>query len=347
MPRTGKYDHLKTLEDIQNFIDCNNIQSFKEIHDKYPALKARLYKLGYRSNDLKLAIAPQKDWSKYNTLEDFQNFIAEHNIKNRTQLERGEYSGLFIRAIKLGLANDLKYIEAPRKDWSFIKDINDVQKFIEEHHIQNAKELYAMFPGIYNKMNTLHLDKSQLRFPNPLRQDISMLNCIQDFQNYIYVHNIKSLQEFKQYHSGVLSRLYNLKLSTSQLKFELSNQSRSELLVMNFLDLTQVQYVKQKQFDDLPKLRFDFYLPEQKIAIECQGEQHIMTIDYWGGEERFKNRLLNDSLKVEYCKNHNIKLFKFYLFNKKCTYKLLGSLSEYEFIDFNVFMYNLLKFVIK
>lgn len=347
MPKRGKYDNLKTLEDIQKYIDELEIKSFNEIHKKYPALKARLYKLGYRSNDLKLDKPPQKDWSSYNTLEDFQKFINEHNIQNRTQFEKGEYSGLYTRAVNLKINDKLHYLGPTRKNYSFISSIEDIQNFIYEHNIQNNKELVSKFPGIFNKMTRLKIDKSKLIYPNQLRQNLSCLNTIQDFQSYIYAHNIKSLQEFKRNYSGVLARLYNLGLSTSLLDFELSNQSYSEMIVTNFLDLAKVDYVKQKQFNDLPKLRFDFYLTKYNIAIECQGEQHLIAVDYWGGEDGLRKRKERDNMKVNYCKRNGIKLFRFYLFSKKSAYSYLTELEQYEYTDFNKFMFDILKNILE
>lgn len=45
------------------------------------------------------------------------------------------------------------------------------------------------------------------------------------------------------------------------------------------------------------KLVFDFYLPEQDLYIEYQGEQHFKPIDFFGGKEQFKKQQLYDNYK--------------------------------------------------
>lgn len=49
-------------------------------------------------------------------------------------------------------------------------------------------------------------------------------------------------------------------------------------------------------------LRFDFYLPEYDLYIEYQGEQHYEPIDFFGGEEKFKEIQYYDELKQDYAK---------------------------------------------
>lgn len=43
------------------------------------------------------------------------------------------------------------------------------------------------------------------------------------------------------------------------------------------------------------KLFLDFYLPDQKIAIECQGGQHFKPIELFG-ENNFTKKLLREML---------------------------------------------------
>ncbi len=56
------------------------------------------------------------------------------------------------------------------------------------------------------------------------------------------------------------------------------------------------------------RLRFDFYLPEQKTLIEYDGEQHFIKRGKFG--EGFDSLKQNEAIKNEYCKNKNIKLIR-------------------------------------
>lgn len=53
-------------------------------------------------------------------------------------------------------------------------------------------------------------------------------------------------------------------------------------------------------------LSLDFYFPSFNLAIECQGEQHFFSKDYFGGEQRFKLQQKRDLLKYNLCKEHGI-----------------------------------------
>jgi rubrerythrin len=72
----------------------------------------------------------------------------------------------------------------------------------------------------------------------------------------------------------------------------------------------------QKQFDWLKykgKLFLDFYIPEYKIAIECQGEQHFKPIDFASNGKKwafdnFQKNIIRDSIKKKLCENNGIKL---------------------------------------
>ena len=66
------------------------------------------------------------------------------------------------------------------------------------------------------------------------------------------------------------------------------------------------------------KLSLDFYLPEHKIGIECQGVQHFESIPFFGGDEGLENRKARDAIKNELCSANGVTLI-YYLdaaFNK-------------------------------
>ena len=83
------------------------------------------------------------------------------------------------------------------------------------------------------------------------------------------------------------------------------NSPKGELIISKILDTLNVNYEYQKTFDDLKDvqpLSYDFYIPDQNILIEYQGVQHYQSIDYFGGEDQFKNQQNHDKLKADYAK---------------------------------------------
>ena len=91
------------------------------------------------------------------------------------------------------------------------------------------------------------------------------------------------------------------------------NQSTGERLVDRVL--SQVYQLEESQDFYygyvLPnKLHLDFYLPSSNLAIEYDGKQHYVPVDYFGGEEGFKKIQDRDRKKDKYCKEYGIKLIR-------------------------------------
>ena len=64
---------------------------------------------------------------------------------------------------------------------------------------------------------------------------------------------------------------------------------------------------------ELQGLELDVWIPELKLGIEYQGEQHYEVVEHWGGQEGLAKRQLNDRRKRALCKQlqYNLVEFKF------------------------------------
>ena len=93
-------------------------------------------------------------------------------------------------------------------------------------------------------------------------------------------------------------------------------KSKGEQLIGEILRENNINYESQKIFkdctnpEDTCSLKFDFYLPDYNCCIEYDGEQHFKSIDFYGGEEKFKRTQLLDSIKNQYCIDHNIRMIR-------------------------------------
>lgn len=90
-------------------------------------------------------------------------------------------------------------------------------------------------------------------------------------------------------------------------------KSKRELEIEKILDELEETYIREYRFfncRNVYPLPFDFYLPNYKLCIEVQGEQHYKSIEYFGGEERLNIQRKNDLIKKDYCKNNNITLIE-------------------------------------
>ena len=91
-------------------------------------------------------------------------------------------------------------------------------------------------------------------------------------------------------------------------------ESKGERKISKFLDQKNIEYVRQKKFDDCIGLRyklpFDFYLPKYRVAIEFDGKQHFEPIEHFGGLESYNRLKTNDKIKNDYCEDNFIELIR-------------------------------------
>lgn len=102
------------------------------------------------------------------------------------------------------------------------------------------------------------------------------------------------------------------------------NESKLEKETEKYLKEFKISFIKQKKFDWLRyknPLSLDFYLPEYNIAIECQGRQHFIPIDFFGGEKFLIETNYRDKLKYILCKKKGINI-KYINYTDKIKEKL-------------------------
>ncbi len=89
------------------------------------------------------------------------------------------------------------------------------------------------------------------------------------------------------------------------------NSPKGETIISKILDTLNINYESQKTFSDLKDdrlLSYDFFIPDQNILIEYQGQQHYQPINYFGGDDRFKYQKKHDKMKTDYAKFHRYNL---------------------------------------
>lgn len=93
--------------------------------------------------------------------------------------------------------------------------------------------------------------------------------------------------------------------------------SGGEKIIAAYLKKNNLNFSTQYTFDDCRNvypLKFDFAIlnSTNKVVklIEFDGRQHFEPVDWWGGEEEFKNNKIRDSIKDNYCEKNNIPLIR-------------------------------------
>jgi len=91
------------------------------------------------------------------------------------------------------------------------------------------------------------------------------------------------------------------------------SESKGEREIRKYLDKNFIFYEREYKFKDckniLP-LRFDFYLPKYRTAIEFDGIQHYEPMEYFGGLEAYNRLKINDKIKSDYCEDNYIELIR-------------------------------------
>jgi len=64
--------------------------------------------------------------------------------------------------------------------------------------------------------------------------------------------------------------------------------------------------IRHAKLSFLGRQHLDIYIPELRLAVEYQGEQHFKPIDFWGGTEALKASQERDEKKREVCERHGI-----------------------------------------
>ena len=85
------------------------------------------------------------------------------------------------------------------------------------------------------------------------------------------------------------------------------NSWKMEKEIESYLKKQKINYIRDCRNKILPWLKhkaslsLDFYLPDYKIGIECQGRQHFEPVKDFGGEKTFQESIERDEKKLIIC----------------------------------------------
>lgn len=97
-----------------------------------------------------------------------------------------------------------------------------------------------------------------------------------------------------------------------------SNTLKYEMYVARYLDEAGILYEREKTFDGLVGLggsflRFDFCArlsTGETVLIECQGEQHNKSVEWFGGDDYFEKVKAHDDIKRRFAVEHGFRLIE-------------------------------------
>lgn len=234
---------MKSVEDFQNFIKENNIKTpgefkrrFKKVYLHAAKLKIKGF-LEYPIYDYLgnfLEYGPERSKS-YNTLEQFEKFISQKNIKSPLELFN-RFCKMYIKASKLGLL--------PHLFNNFINDAIVIQEFLDTYKIGNPTEFKIRYYTHYRIVKNLPEIFNNLNYENSL-PDYTMYNTLDDINKFILDNNIQCPTELSEKANGLYQRAKKLGFSS-----KLTYPARKEECYDNYLTIEDFQ----KYIDDHPEI---------------------------------------------------------------------------------------------
>ena len=151
-------------------------------------------------------------------------------------------------------------------------------------------------------------------------QKFNKLTVIKRAEDYVRLDGQHIIQWLCECDCGGHKIVRGSNLKTGNVKSCGCIVSCGETDVKCYLSNNNINYESQKMFDDLfglgnGKLSYDFYVPNKKLLIECQGQQHENPIEIFGGEEQFAIQQEHDKRKREYAKKNGYKLLEIWYYD--------------------------------
>lgn len=234
-------------------------------------------------------------WKNFNTLEDFQKYINENNIRSPKDFQLKDRR-LYYRAghnLKLDLFK-LVYPSRKNTNWGFINTLEDVKKFIIEKNI--TKDIFVKnYDGLLQRLRKREIYLEDI-FPEEIAgHEYSYYDSLEKFQSFIDDNNIQSPSEFHE----TCNKLYRKSLQYEGLVYANPGKSRGEKILEEILTELGIDFIHDKTADFLSqkKSRLDFRIDEYDLVIEYQGTQHFLDSEWKSFEEQYKL----DKIKYEEC----------------------------------------------
>lgn len=176
-------------------------------------------------------------------------------------------------------------------------------------------------PGCGYKINSIKRTKSLEKFIEDAK---NVHGDKYDYSETVYVNAKQKLAIRCKIHDMVFWQKPNAHLNGNGCP--ICAQSHLEADVLRFLKSQKIAFEAEKAFDWLvykESMYLDFFLPEYSVAIECQGEQHFRSCDYYGGPVAFRVTKNRDERKRVLCEEHGIKVLYFSNLGIKYPYEVI------------------------
>lgn len=210
-----------------------------------------------------------------------------------------------LNEIGLSVVNDSDYISTSKR--FAVQDSLGFVYMVTMHNVVAGRTKFSLWRNNPYALHNIHL------YCKIFRPDYEFLD--NEYKGNKKMHRWKYLGE--QLENDV-DREFNLMFGhfvNGNGGHPMLSKSKLEAKCHHILDKYKIKYKPQKTFKgckDKALLRFDFYtvINNQEYCIETDGNQHEIPVPQFGGFEYLNDIKKKDTIKNEYCKNHNIKLIR-------------------------------------
>lgn len=129
-------------------------------------------------------------------------------------------------------------------------------------------------------------------------------------KQYTKTHEIYNFKTFPDVLKEKCQDKYNLVKQDLIARKVIKSKWKSELDLFRLVHKHYPSAIYQYHADWLGLQSLDIYIPDLRIGIEYQGEQHYRVVDFFGGEESFHKRQELDERKRKLCIENNVKLIE-------------------------------------
>jgi len=168
---------------------------------------------------------------------------------------------------------------------------------------------------VYNNISSITIFKKRARQIYGVKYDYSKVEYINQKTKVTII--CKKHGEFQQRPSYFISA----KGGCHDCKIQNKIVSKGENKIKKWLRDNKIQVECQKTFPGLlnrkskykhrSPLRIDFFLPDYKLLIEYDGQQHFKcTNNGWCNKKNYRTLCHNDRFKNNYCRRNNIRLYR-------------------------------------
>lgn len=310
---------------VQNFININKIKTKGELREKIG--------LDFYNKNIKAKGA--EPWvyfyekeviclEDFNTLEKVQSYVDKNKIKTME-----EFTSRLRFIVQLqGFTKFIKFYKENEEEFTLLTTIDEFNSFVKDNEIKGSADFSKRFPRQYRRATSLNITQNINYFGKIEKEDITTL---EQFQEFIDINEIRNPTDFHVRFPTTYQHLSDRRLCNQVNYHGKSIQTNLEFDVENLLNEKGIIIEARKQHSFLTNNKsLDIFIPKYNIAIECQGDQHFVPIDYFGGQEYLNRIKKNDLDKHNECLNNKTALL--YYVNPsyvKCCYRkeILGNLA--------------------